>query len=144
MKKEILELVTFAKTSKNSVNKKIVIGKVSKTEAVKIKLKTGFNVDGYSRIIDKSSINHTLKNHGNAKTEKARGQIAVTETDFVMIPEIVKSENVIYAGKTKSGKDCLLYEYILEDVFYYVEEIRTGKKELCLTSMYKRKATTKR
>lgn len=28
------------------------------------------------------------------------------------------------------------------DVFYYAEEVRTGRKELCFATMYKRKPTT--
>lgn len=52
---------------------------------------------------------------------------------------LAKHENVIYAGKDKLGNDCLLYEAVIRNTYYYVEEIRKGKKELCTKSMYKRK-----
>jgi hypothetical protein len=142
MKKEIIELVEFAIKSKNTINKKVNINTVDENEAKILKAKTGFDLLGYKRVIDKSSINHVIKEHGNEKTEASRGQIAITKKDFELIPLIVKSQNVIYSGKTKAGLDCILYEIIIKNTYYYVEEIRKGKKELCLKSMYKRKPTT--
>ncbi len=142
MKKEIKELVEFAINSRNSTNKKVEINIIDDLEATILKAKTGFNLLGFKRIIDKSSINHTMRLHGNIKTEASRGQIAITQKDFELIPKIVKSENVIYAGKSKLGIDCILYEAIINNTYYYVEEIRKGKKELCLKTLYKRKPTT--
>jgi hypothetical protein len=144
MKTEITELVEFAINSKNTVNKKVSINVVDELEATILKAKTGFDLLGFKRIIDKSSINHAIKEHGNAKTEASRGQIAITKKDFELIPQIVKSENVIYSGKSKAGIDCILYEIVINNTYYYVEEIRKGKKELCLKSLYKRKPTTKK
>lgn len=144
MKNEIKELVEFAVNSKNTVNKKVEISVVNQTEANMLVIKTGFNLLGYKRIIDKSSINHAIKEHGNVKTEASRGQIAITEQDFELVPQIVKSKNVIYVGKSKLGKDCILYEAIINNTYYYVEEIRNGRKELCLKTLYKRKPTTKK
>lgn len=144
MKTEITELVEFAINSKNTVNKKVSINIVDELEATILKAKTGFDLLGFKRIIDKSSINHAIKEHGNVKTEASRGQIAITKKDFELIPQIVKSENVIYSGKSKAGIDCILYEIVINNTYYYVEEIRKGKKELCLKSLYKRKPTTKK
>lgn len=110
MKNKIKELVQFARTRKNAINRYVEIDKVTDKEAALIKLKTELDVKGYTHIIDKSAINHTLKHHGNDKQEKLRGQIAVTENDFLLIPEILKSENIIYTGKSKLGKDCILYQ----------------------------------
>ena len=141
MKKEIQELVQFAINSKNSVNKKVKINTISKIESQILKLKTDLDVEGFTRILDKSSINHTISKHGNDKIEKNRGQIAVVYDDFYLIPKIVKTENIIYSGKTKTGTDCILYQKVIGDVYYYVEEVRKGKKELCLKTLYKRKAT---
>ena len=98
MKTEITELVEFAINSKNTVNKKVSINIVDELEATILKAKTGFDLLGFKRIIDKSSINHAIKEHGNAKTEASRGQIAITKKDFELIPQIVKSENVQKVG----------------------------------------------
>ncbi len=142
MNEEIKALVEFAKNSKNSTNSKLQINVVDENEAEFLELKTGFKLLGYKRIIDKFSINHTLKNHGNIKTEALRGQIAITDEDFELIPEIMLSKNIIHASKNNMGNDLILYEAIIENTFYYVEEVRKGKKELCMTTMYKRKPTT--
>lgn len=144
MSKEIKELVQFAISSKNAVNKKVSISTFTVSEAKTLKAKTDLDLNGYTRIIDKFGINHTLKEHGNEKTERPRGLILVTKEDFEFIPEIVKSENVIYSGKSKLGLDCLLYEAIIDEIYYYIEEVRKGKKELCIKTMYKRKPTTKK
>ena len=142
MNEEIKALVEFAKNSKNAVNSKLQISSIDEVEAEFLELKTGFKLLGYKRIIDKFSINHTLKNHGNSKTEALRGQIAITDQDFELIPIIVISKNVIYTSINKMGNDLILYEAIIDNTFYYVEEVRKGKKELCMTTMYKRKPTT--
>jgi valyl-tRNA synthetase len=143
MKKEIQELVEFATTDKSSKNKVLNFGKLDIGEIQLLKLKTNLDFTGYSRIIDKSGINHAIKQHGNEIKEKARGQVAINKNDFVLIPDIVKSENVIYAGKSKIGMDCILYEAYFEDIIFYVEEVRTGRKQLCLQTMYKRKKPTR-
>ncbi|MEQ1554090.1 MAG: hypothetical protein ABL929_07925 [Ferruginibacter sp.] len=130
-KKEIIKkLVLFSIKDKTVQNKIVGLGIVSDTQAVMLKAKTGFNLAGYKRVIDKYAIKHTLKKHGNEKQEKLRGQIAVTEKDFENIPEIVQSQNVIFSGKNRQGKDCLLYEAKIGNTYYYVEEIRTGKKAI--------------
>lgn len=142
MNEEIKALVEFAKNSKNSANSKLQINVVDEDEAEFLELKTGFKLLGYKRIIDKFSINHTLKNHGNIKIEALRGQIAITDEDFELIPKIMLSKNIIHTSKNNMGNDLILYEAIIENTFYYVEEVRKGKKELCMTTMYKRKPTT--
>ncbi len=144
MTDEIRELVKFATTDKTTTNKRIKINNIEQSQAELLFLKTGLNFSGYIRVMDKSGIKHTLKKHGNEKTEISRGQIFVTNKDFELIPQIVKSENIIYAGKAKNGADCILYEYIIKDTYFYVEEVRKGKKELCLKSLYKRKPIIKK
>jgi putative DNA methylase len=142
MNEDIKRLVEFAKNSKNATNSKLQINVIDELEAEFLELKTGFKLLGYKRIIDKFSINHTLKNHGNVKTEALRGQIAITDDDFELIPKIIISKNIIHTSKNNMGNDLILYEAIIENTFYYVEEVRKGRKELCMTTMYKRKPTT--
>ncbi len=141
MENEIKQLVEFAKNSKSPINSKLQISYIDEKEAEILELKTGFKLFGFKRMIDKFGINHTLKNHGNIEIESKRGQIAITDIDFELIPKIVKSQNIIYVSKNKMGNDLILYEAIVNDTFYYVEEVRKGRKELCMTTMYKRKPT---
>lgn len=138
-KEAIRKLVKAAIENKKINNKAVSLGVIKETQASLIKAKAEIDVKGYKRIIDISAIKHTLKKHGNPKTELHRGQIAVTEKDFEKIPLIVKSKNIIYSGKNKIGRDCLLYEAKIGNIFFYIEEIRTGKKQLALNTLFKRK-----
>lgn len=141
MIEEIKALVEFARSSKSAVNSKLQINCIDETEAKSLELKTGFKLLGYKRVIDKFGINHTLKQHGNIEAEKLRGQIAITSEDFELVPQIAVSDNIIHVSKNKFGNDIILYEAIIQNTFYYVEEVRKGRKELCMTTMYKRKPT---
>jgi phage-Barnase-EndoU-ColicinE5/D-RelE like nuclease3 len=40
-------------------------------------------------------VNHAIKKHGNPKTEESRGQVAITEQDFELIPQIVANPDSI-------------------------------------------------
>lgn len=121
----------------------ISFGPLSTKEIVDLKLKTGLNLSGYHRILDNYSINHTLKNHGNNELELKRGQIGVTEKDFLLIPQIVKTENIIYGGLSNTKTDLIIYEKQIGSVYYYLEEVRKGKKQIILKSMRKRKPPKK-
>ena len=98
-KEAIKKLVDFALIDKTTENKFVSLGIVTPTQAALLKAKTGFSLEGYERIVDKSAINHVLKVHGNEKKEALKGQIAVVEKDFENLPDIVKSQNVIFSGK---------------------------------------------
>ena len=78
-----------------------------------------------------------MKNHSNVKTEKARGQIAVTEADFAMIPEIISSpDKIVFGTKNRLGTDQIVYLKALPDgSTLYLEEVRTKRKELATQSL---------
>ncbi len=136
---EIEILFDFAQNSISNKNQVVKFGKIDDIQAALIFEKTEIDIKGYQRVIDVYGIKHALKQHGNEQQEEKRGQIAIKKEDFLLIPQIVTSENVIWAGKNRIGKDCLLYEAIIDDIFYYVEEVRIGRKELALNTLYKRK-----
>lgn len=138
-KNQISTLVNEVLLDTSNKKSEILIAKVSKIEAEKIKLKTGKDVSGFEHVIDNYGIIHTLKSHGNKIKEALRGQIAIELKDFELIPKIILTENIIYSGKNKIGNDIILYEKKIGLVYYYAEEIRNKKKKLALNSMWKRK-----
>jgi hypothetical protein len=91
-----------------------------------------------------------MNEHGNEKTETARGQIAIKEDDFKTIPEIIKSPDyVIVGGKyitgNSKGKDFFAYAKKLDDgTTHYFEEVLDGKKNRSLRgkTLYKQKGMT--
>ena len=50
-----------------------------------------------------------IKNHGNENVESARGQIAIRESDFRKIPEIVRDPDYAIVGAKRNGKCIMIY-----------------------------------
>ena len=140
---QIAQLVEFTLTAPKDKNFTVVLGKLKAHEVLAIEKKAGINLEGYTHIVDRFAVGHTLKLHGNDKEEALRGQIAVTPADFKKIPRILKCENIVYLGKNSKGLDCILYEAIIGNIFYYVVEVRTKRKHLAMATMYKRKPRKK-
>jgi riboflavin synthase len=136
LQQEIILFVADARQQK-SINKKMVIDIVSYKEIELLK-KIGLDVTGFKRIMDYSAVRHILKGHGDPQKENERGQIAISESDFIFIPYITKHFSNIRFSKNRIGLTVILYEYKGENIIYYLEEVRTGKKELALSTMYKK------
>ncbi|MFA5619022.1 MAG: hypothetical protein WDA08_01805 [Weeksellaceae bacterium] len=116
------------------------IGKITPEQAKILKEKLGIDPTGFKHTLDKSEIVHTLNEHGEVKAESNRGQIAVTENDFLRLPEILNNPDKIeYSGKNKKGLETIKYTKAFNGTTYVVEEVRNGRKELALNTMYKRK-----
>jgi hypothetical protein len=65
----------------------------------------------------------------------------VTEGDIARIPEVLSApDRIIPLGKNDSGLDAIGYEKRINGVVLYVEEVRTGRRKLALTTMWKRAA----
>lgn len=103
----------------------------------------GVDLEGFNHVIDGSGFRHAMKEHGNQATEGQRGQIALTEQDFERIPEVLaEPDRVIFGTKNKIGRDQIGYVKRMQDgSVLYVEEARTGRKELATVSMRKHPAT---
>jgi hypothetical protein len=139
--KEIEDLVDYALSDISTNNMFVSLGLLTTKQVRKIKAVTNLDLSGYEIVIDKSAVRHTIKNHGNIKTEKLRGQIAVTEKDFNLIPTIITTGKIKYLGVNKVGRDIIEYEAKINDAYYCVQEVRTKKRTLALQTMYKRKTT---
>lgn len=105
--------------------------------------RAGLNVDGFVHVLDGSAVRHTLKNHGDAKTEGKRGQLAVTDADFERLPEVVASpDRVVFGTQNRLHKDQIGFVKRLDDgTILYLEEVRTGRKELAAVTLRKYPAT---
>lgn len=101
---------------------------------------TGFNLTDFEALIDNYAVIHTFKSHGNARKEEARGQFAIEEDDFGLVPMILAEPDAVFAdGKTKQGRDALVFTKLVGDVGYWlVQEIRPSKKTLAMVSMRKK------
>ena len=142
-KASILPIVEIAKAS-NKEHGSSKIGVVQDWIASAAR-NNGIDIGGYHHSIDSSSVRHIFKNHGKVEAEQKRGLIAVTEEDISMIPEIIAyPDKVIFGNKNKRGQDLIFYLKVMADgSTLYVEEVRTGKKELATASMRKYPATSR-
>lgn len=137
---QIENLVNYALFDATNRNRIVRLDKINESTFIAISNSEIMDISGFTRVIDIYGIKHTFKKHGNAITEAKRGQIAINKEDFVLIPQIVWTENVHYSGKNKIGKHCLTYEKeIDETIYYYIEEIREGRKELAMNTLYKKR-----
>lgn len=113
------------------------IGPVSDEVAKRIHQATGFDVAGYTHSIDESAIRHIVKEHGDAKTEEARGQIAIGEDDIVIVSEIVSNPDEVTKGNSTSGKQTVVFKKKIGDAYVYVQEVRDGRKKLAAKTLWK-------
>ena len=121
--------------------KSVSYGPVTKQEAGRIKDEIGLDVDGYAHTIDSFSIRHIHSGHGDETRELKRGQLPITRSDIANIPEITaKPDHIVDGGKTKLGLDTIWNVKQINGIVYYLEEIRTGRKELAAKTMIKAKA----
>ncbi|MBO4644158.1 MAG: hypothetical protein J5716_06095 [Alphaproteobacteria bacterium] len=138
--KDIENIIDKAKNNPSEYEK-VDLGNVS-DRLKKDALESGFDLSGYSHNIDVSGVRCAFLEHGNPKTEENRGQKAITDEDIKKIPQIVQDYDYIeFPGKNSIGRDVIKYQKKLEDgTTFYVEEIRTGRKNLTIQTMYKRKS----
>lgn len=136
------EVIDFVQQVKGIKDRQVKHSLGPVENADRVKADTGIDLTGFTRAIDNYGVNHTLGHHGNAKTEAARGQIALTDEDFGYIPLVLSDPDTVeHAGKNGIGRDVIRYTRRVNGVIAYVEEVRTGKRETALQSMWKRAAT---
>jgi len=107
---------------------------------------TGLDISGFTREVTNYFVNHSITRHGNAKTEKAQGQLPVTLADFERIPDIVKNPDCAIINIKRNQEVLIAYSKKLEEgtVIYY-EEILNGKRNKALRNktIYKKMGTVR-
>lgn len=93
----------------------------------------------YSHFISRFAAHHIYKEHGNAKTEEERGQIAVTAEDLTRIPDMVTSPDKIVTGfQSEQGAERVAYLKRFDDgLMVYIAEASRKKKDFRAISMRK-------
>ena len=136
----ITEFVTSVLTDKSNKQKKFLLNLIERVEAENIEVKTNINLKNYKRTMDNFGVKHTFKKHRNAQTEASRGQMAIEIADFSHIPSIVSEpDDIIFGAMNDMGNSLIQYIKAIEKFkYFYIEEIRTGRKEIVLQTFYKR------
>lgn len=135
-KQNIDDVITAANSGNNEKFERI-LGSVT-PKLAEIAKAHGYNIDGYFHSLDNYFINHQRKQHGDAKKEANRGQIAITDDDIRNIPNVLaNSDFIIYGSKVKNGNPAITFVQNQENATVFVEEVRTGKKRLSAQTIYK-------
>ncbi len=137
-KEKIKEFVEKSLKEKNNKQKKYYLCDVSDKQAKEIFELTGIDVKGYTWTIENFFLYHTLKEHGNNTKEQKRGQIAINISDFENIQDIINNPDKITLSEGKNSNIHLKIEKQLNELYFYIIEIRKGKKEIVGKTMYKR------
>src|SRR5665213_2746588 len=141
-KKQFNELYAFSLNNPKNEKHFVTFGRVDVEEARRLEAETGLKLEGYRRFVDNYAIAHILHEHGDADAETKRGLVAVTQEDFLLIPEIVQQpDRICHAGKTAVGLEGVLYEKRVNGWICYVEEVRTKHNLLATKTFFKKSAT---
>jgi len=137
----LARFIQSATTTRAGSNLVFEICSVTVEQAEALRIEIGIELEGYKHILDDGSIRHVIKQHGNRDKEELRGQVAVTEMDFTLIPSILTEyDKVRSGGKSSLGLDVIIFEKVITDTYFYLVEVRTGRKRLSMKTLYKRKA----
>ena len=100
------------------------------------------DVAGFDFSVAPHDIKHVLKNHGDASSEAARGQIAISADDYRHLPAIVARPDIVRDADASAAKEPLvLFEKVIGGVRYFaLFAIHKKKRTLALKTFYARKA----
>lgn len=118
---------------------KAKLGSVADWLAEEARARAGLNIAGFTHVLDGSAVRHMLNRHTNPTIEKNRGQIPLTDADIAAAAEVIATpDQVVLGTKTQGHKDQIAYLKRQDDgSILYLEEVRTGRRELAAVSMRK-------
>ena len=109
-------------------------------ELLELAARHNIDLKGYKHVIETSGIRHSINRHG--KQSKDREPLSIE--DYLLVPFIIRNRDRVHISTTVTKQHetkVLVYEKQIGLDYYYVEEIRTGRKSLAFQTLYKR--TTK-
>lgn len=140
------DITQFVNNSKKMPgNFKMYLGKIKENASNVIKNTLGINVDNYNISLKTDDVRKIFKDHGSERTEIPRGQIPITEEDFLNIPNIINEPDVISkSGETPQGKPAIKFEKNIDGNNIVVTYVSDKHNNLELQTMYKFKNNKKR
>jgi hypothetical protein len=105
----------------------------------------GLDLDGLTHEVSNYFKSHSLNRHGNPVTEQRLGQIAVTEADFSLIPDIITAPDLTVIGIKWNQQTHIAYAKRIGEITYiYFEEVLNSRKNKAMrsASLYKRPQET--
>ena len=136
-KKTILEVIISAATSKDE-HAYCDYLKISGRKLIALQKIIGADVDLEYHTITTDEIRHAYNKH-------SKDACAVEWSDFSLIPLIVSNPDEIeLVGLAKQNNNKLiLFKKKIDNIYFVVEEVRSGRKKLVVKTFYKNKAKKK-
>lgn len=151
------QLSEFIKKSLNdkSYTGKLYFGIVGEKLSARIKNDTGYDFYGKNVTLRADNVRKIIKDHGSLKSEEPRGQRAITQEDFTLIPDIIGEPNEIVKS-TYNNRPAALFVKRIDgskitviavdsggSLDVYVQTMYAGVKKGSIASMANAKALTK-
>lgn len=116
------DLFKFIKISRNilSNNEKMYYGKIDNENANNILRFFPYDLKGFNVSLQMNAIKHIFKHHGNPIKEKMRGQIAINDNDYLLIPYIIRNFDKLKITNYSLRNKTLEFRKTHENVHYYL------------------------
>ncbi len=124
---QLLQFVRESIANKDAANK-MLLGVINGDLAARIKADTGLDFDGKNAVIRAKNVRKILlHDHGDAEAESLRGQIAVTDTDFLAIKDVFGSPDEIRLEPGGyNGKPAATFEKVIGQKKYTMFVVDSG------------------
>jgi hypothetical protein len=102
------------------------------------------DLNGYRHTLSADAVRKIRRDHGYSSKERARGNLPVTEDDLRAIPGILRTPDAVsFGSRTRAGLEAIGYaKRNRSEMLILVEEVRTGRENLNVVTMWKRPAAT--
>ncbi len=140
MEDQLLKFVDLALSNFNNDKEIFEFDVPNDVEINRLFSLSGHVLTNYRRVMDSFAVRHVFKNHGNPKMESLRGQIAVLPEDFTLISLVLIQYDSFTVEKYRIGN--IMFRYTMETEEFrliYAEEVRAGRRELAVQTLYKQK-----
>jgi len=135
---QLLQFVKDSIANKDAANK-MYFGVISGDLAKRIMTDTGLDFNGKNAVLRAKNVRKILlHDHGNVESEKLRGQVAVTETDFLAIKDIFGDPDTIKPEpQGYNGKPAATFEKVMGDKKYTMFVVDSGGSlDIFVQTMY--------
>ncbi len=137
---EAIAFIRNALSDRQNVDR-AYLGKIPEATAKMVLNETGMDIFGYRSILAGDNVRHIMKNHGKASAEATRGQVAVTENDIALIPNVLSSPDKVYLSPQldSRGRNVLIFEKKIGDNYVTMQAVTDGTHSLQTDTLYKQK-----
>ena len=109
-------------------------------QAAILRKATGQDATGFTLVLESGTLRHALRHHGDPRTEARRGQAAVTEADFTLLPALLHEPDSVRAGEaTRRGTNTAVFAKRIGRIAYtVVVDLRPTARQIAFRTMFKR------